>query len=79
MTFSSDLFIYRCLADNEVECPKCAQAHGMLREIRRNNERLAGQHDLFASEVKENGFNAVATAFGRGWMRLPRVDDVASS
>ncbi|KAF9651477.1 hypothetical protein BDM02DRAFT_3154289 [Thelephora ganbajun] len=56
----------RCLADNETECPNCIQSHGVIREIRVNNARLANQHDLFLSEVKENGFRAVASAFGRG-------------
>lgn len=51
----------------------------MLREIRLNNDRLVGQHDLFVSEVKENGFSAVANGFSRGWMRLPRADDVSTS
>jgi len=50
----------------------------MIREIRRNNEQLADQHDLFLSEVKENGFNAVASAFGRGAMRTQRSADVTS-
>lgn len=72
-------FSDRCLADNEAECPKCAQTHGVLREIRRNNERLAGQHDLFISEVKDGGFGAVAAGFGRGWMRMARSDEVSAS
>lgn len=67
----------RCLGDNEVECPNCARAHGVLREIRRNNERLAGQHELFISEVKEGGFDALAAGYGRGMMRLTRVDEVS--
>ncbi|KAI5122199.1 hypothetical protein M0805_002688 [Coniferiporia weirii] len=69
----------RCLAENETECPNCARSHGMLREIRRNNERLAGQHDLFISEVKEGGFTTVAGGFSRGLMRMARVDEVSSS
>lgn len=72
-------FSERCLADNEAECPKCAQTHGVLREIRRNNERLAGQHDLFISEVKDGGFGAVAAGFGRDWMRMARSDEVSAS
>ena len=51
----------------------------MLREIRRNNERLAGQHDVFVSEVKEGGFNALAAGFGRGMMKMTRVDEVSAS
>ncbi|KLO14890.1 hypothetical protein SCHPADRAFT_927552 [Schizopora paradoxa] len=69
----------RCLAENETECPNCARQHGMLREIRRNNERLAGQHDLFLSEVQEGGFNAVAGAFGRGVMRMTRASELSVS
>ncbi|KAH8117125.1 hypothetical protein DFH11DRAFT_1579398 [Phellopilus nigrolimitatus] len=69
----------RCLAENETECPNCARDHGMLREIRRNNERLAGQHDLFVSEVKEGGFSTVAGGFSRGLMRMTRVDEVSAS
>jgi len=69
----------RCLAENETECPNCARQHGMLREIRRNNERLAGQHDLFLSEVEEGGFNAVAGAFGRGVMRMTRASELSVS
>ncbi|TDL21592.1 hypothetical protein BD410DRAFT_789710 [Rickenella mellea] len=60
----------RCLAYNETECPTCAQSHGLIREIRSNNERLAGNHELFLSEVKENGFSAVAGAFSRGMMGM---------
>jgi len=55
----------RCVAD-ETECPICVQSHGVIREIRTNNARLADQHDLFLSEVKEDGFQAIASAFGRG-------------
>ncbi|PBK93283.1 hypothetical protein ARMGADRAFT_1012979 [Armillaria gallica] len=52
--------------------------YSVIREIRRNNERLADQHELFLSEVKENGFKAVAEGFGRGALNLARVDEVAS-
>lgn len=67
---------YRCIAEHETECPNCAQEHGVIREIRRNNERLADQHDVFLSEVKEGGFEAVAGAFGRGLMNMGRVEEV---
>lgn len=50
----------------------------MIREIRRNNERLATQHDVFMSEVKEGGFSAVAAGFSRGIMNMSRLDDVAA-
>ncbi|KDQ61289.1 hypothetical protein JAAARDRAFT_55962 [Jaapia argillacea MUCL 33604] len=66
----------RCLHEQETECPNCARAHGVIREIRRTNERLADQHDVFLSEVKDNGFVAVASAFGRGVLNLAKpVDD----
>ncbi|KAL8281285.1 hypothetical protein RQP46_006319 [Phenoliferia psychrophenolica] len=62
----------RCLADNESQCPNCARTHGVIREIRRNNEQLAGRHDLFAEEVRESedGYAPVAAAFGKGLMGL---------
>ena len=50
----------------------------MIREIRRNNERLADQHDLFLSEVREGGFSALAAGFGRGTLNMARVDDDAA-
>lgn len=68
----------RCLANNETECPECARSHAVIRDIRRNNERLADQHDLFLSEVKESGFSAIAAGFGRGVLNVPRVEDVAA-
>lgn len=43
-----------------------------------NNERLADQHDVFLSDVRESGFEAVASAFGRGVMNMPRVEDVTA-
>ena len=46
----------------------------MIREIRRNNERLADQHDVYLSEVKEGGFAAVAAGYGRGIMNLSRSE-----
>lgn len=50
----------------------------MIREIRRNNERLADQHDVFLSEVKEGGFAAVAAGFSKSVMNLSRLEDVAA-
>ncbi|KAF8575784.1 hypothetical protein K439DRAFT_1397850 [Ramaria rubella] len=64
----------RCLADHETECPNCARSHGVIREIRRNNERLADQHDLFLGDVTERGFSAVASGFGRGI--LNKIQDI---
>ncbi|TFK36435.1 hypothetical protein BDQ12DRAFT_686883 [Crucibulum laeve] len=66
----------RCLPEHETECPKCAQEHAVIREIRNNNFRLADQHDIFISEVQESGFEAVATAFSRGILNTPRTDEV---
>jgi hypothetical protein len=64
----------RCIAENETECPACAREHGVIREIRRNNLSLANQHDVFLSEVQENGFEAIATAFGRGVLNVSRLE-----
>ena len=66
----------RCLAEHETECPNCAREHSVIREIRRNNERLADQHEVFLSEVKESGFDAVAAAFGRGLLNITRPQDI---
>ncbi|KAG9309131.1 hypothetical protein JVU11DRAFT_10838 [Chiua virens] len=60
----------RCLFENETACPLCTRQHGVIQEIRRNNERLADQHDLFLAEVKESGFRAVAGGFGMGWLGM---------
>jgi hypothetical protein len=70
----------RCLGDHDTECPLCVRAHGVIQEIRRDNERLADQHDLFLADVKESGFRAVAAAFSRGVLNRPRmpVGDVAT-
>ena len=43
MSFLMFFIHRRCLADHETECPNCARSHGVIREIRRNNERLADQ------------------------------------
>ncbi|KAI9437347.1 hypothetical protein BJY52DRAFT_1384587 [Lactarius psammicola] len=71
-------FHQRCLGVHDTECPLCVRAHGVMQEIRRNNERLADQHDIFLADVKENGFRTVAAAFGRGLLNRPRVGDVAT-
>ncbi|KAJ3529708.1 hypothetical protein NM688_g7815 [Phlebia brevispora] len=68
----------RCLGEHDTECPNCVRSHSMIREIRRTNEKLADQHDVFLSEVKEGGFAAVAAGFGRGIMNVSRLDDVAA-
>ena len=67
--------LFRCLIGQETECPVCARSHAVLREIRRNNEKLATRSDLFLSEVQENGFAAIANAFGRGVMNQRRPTD----
>ncbi|KAJ6626828.1 hypothetical protein B0H10DRAFT_2210720 [Mycena sp. CBHHK59/15] len=66
----------RCIQENETECPNCVREHGVIREIRLNNERLADQHELFVSEVKEGGFAAVASAFSRGILNMSRPEEV---
>lgn len=68
--------IFRCLPDTESECPLCTREHAMIREIRRNNEQLADQHELFVSEVQEGGFEALANAFNRGIFNQSRLDTV---
>lgn len=70
----SDFF--RCIQEQDVECPICAREHGVIREIRMNNERLADQHDVFIGEVEERGFEAVATAFSRGILNMPRGEEM---
>ncbi|KAL1745090.1 hypothetical protein HDZ31DRAFT_37166 [Schizophyllum fasciatum] len=69
----------RCLPENETECPACAREHGVIREIRRNNERLADQHDVFLSEVVEGGFDAIASGFSRGVLNMPRANEAVAS
>ncbi|WVW84968.1 hypothetical protein I302_107004 [Kwoniella bestiolae CBS 10118] len=69
----------RCLSDSEPECILCARQHSVIRELRRNQTRLADRHDLFIDEVRdsEDGFEVVAGAFGRGLMGKERdLDDV---
>ncbi|KAJ6501655.1 hypothetical protein C8R47DRAFT_1253435 [Mycena vitilis] len=66
----------RCLQENETECPICVREHGVIREIRRNNERLADQHEVFVSEVKEGGFPALASAFSRGILNMSRLEEI---
>lgn len=68
----------RCLGEHDTECPSCARAHALVREIRRNNERLADQHDVFLSEVREGGFAALAAGFARGTMNMTRLEDMAT-
>ncbi|WWC88408.1 uncharacterized protein L201_003319 [Kwoniella dendrophila CBS 6074] len=71
----------RCLSDSEPECILCARQHSVIRELRRNQTRLADRHDLFIDEVKNSesteGFNIIAGAFGRGLMgKEQALDDV---
>ncbi|KAF8633473.1 hypothetical protein AX15_001433 [Amanita polypyramis BW_CC] len=65
----------RCLGEHDQECPTCAKEHGLIQEIRRNNKRLAEHHDVFLQEVRENGFEAVSAAFGRGLLNSTRLVD----
>ena len=76
MIYWKNLFT-RCVQDHETECPNCAREHGVIQEIRRNNERLADQHGLFLAEVEENGFAAVAGGFSRGVLNMTRLDENA--
>lgn len=70
-----DFLLIRCLGEHDTECPNCARSHGIIREIRRTNERLADQHDVFLSEVKDGGFAAVAAGYGRGILNMSRLDE----
>ena len=65
-----------CLGENESQCPNCARTHGVIREIRSNNEQLAGQHDTFVQEMAESDdpFATVANAFSRGWLAYDGPD-----
>ena len=65
----------RCIAENETECPACVREHAVIREIRQTNERLAEQHDVFLSEVQDGGFEAVASAYGRGLLNASRLEE----
>ncbi|KAG2041346.1 hypothetical protein BDR03DRAFT_1007183 [Suillus americanus] len=67
----------RCLLDHETECPLCVRQHGVIQEIRRNNERMADQHEVFLADVQDNGFEVVASGFGKGVLNMTRLDDVA--
>lgn len=68
MLLSTDLC--RCLSDSDPECVLCARQHSIIREVRRNQTRLADRHDLFVGEVHDadDGFSVVAGAFSRGVM-----------
>ncbi|GJE99815.1 hypothetical protein PsYK624_160870 [Phanerochaete sordida] len=68
----------RCLGEHETECPNCARQHSIIREIRRNNERLADEHDVFLSEVKDGGFTAVAAGFSRGIFNMSRLEEISA-
>lgn len=76
-TFYLTLSCYRCISEHEPECPICAQEHSVIRDIRRSNELSADQHEVFLSEVQEDGFKAIAAGFGRGMMNMTRMADTA--
>ncbi|MCO5613916.1 hypothetical protein L7F22_068196 [Adiantum nelumboides] len=61
-------FHSRCLGEGENECPLCAQSHGVILEIRKNNIQFGQRHDLFINEVEEaeDGFDVVASMFSKG-------------
>lgn len=72
------VFLYcRCLPENESQCPNCARSHGVIREIRKNNEQFAGRHDLFLSDVRESedGYKAITAAYGKGLMAFAVGDE----
>lgn len=54
----------------------CAPAHGVIRDNRLNNEKLAHQHDRFVSDVQKKGFDAVAIAYSRG-LSMTKLEEVA--
>jgi hypothetical protein len=66
----------RCLGEHDTECPVCARQHSIIRQLRRDNERLAQQHDVFLAEVEDNGFSAIATAFSQGLLNVPPAEGV---
>jgi len=66
----------KCLPDQDIECPICARQHSVIREIRRTNERLADAHGVFMAGVERDGFDAVASAFGRGVLNGRSGEDV---
>jgi hypothetical protein len=67
--------LHRCVAENETECPACVREHAVIREIRQTNEKLADQHDVFLSEVQDSGFEAIASAYGRGVLNTSRLEE----
>lgn len=66
------------MGEHDTECPNCVRSHSVIREIRRANEKLADQHDVFLSQVKEGGFGAIAAGFGMGIMNSSRLEDVVT-
>ncbi|KAG8882014.1 hypothetical protein FRB97_008788 [Tulasnella sp. 331] len=69
----------RCLQEHETECPNCARAHGLVKEIRRDNAMFAAQQDLFLANVKETGFEAIAGGFGKVHPTCVAVDIITSA
>lgn len=65
--------VHRCLGEHETECPNCAQAHGLIKEIKRGNDLFAQQQDVFLSSVKDTGFEAIADGFSKGILG-PRLE-----
>lgn len=61
----------RCLADNEVSCPTCANAHGLIREIKAHNEGLANRHDMFVMDLEDadDRFESIVESFSKGLVR----------
>jgi hypothetical protein len=72
------ILFFRCLSTIESECSACAREHGVICEIRRDNERMASQHDIFIADVQRDGFAAVAGAFSRGVLNMTKIEDIDS-
>lgn len=56
----------RCLRDQESECPNCARAHGLIKEIKGENDVFAQHPEMFLANVKDTGFDAIAEGFSKG-------------
>jgi hypothetical protein len=77
---------HRCLGESDADCPTCARAHGLVREIVRSNLQFADRHDLFLTEcailrcfvvvslIRPLAESKRATTGGRQWRApFPRV------
>jgi len=64
---------FQALADNDQECPKCAEENNKILDIIRSQEAGKGKHDQFHAQLEkaEDGFSIVAEYFGRGLFSQP--------